>query len=487
MNGDGSPESPSAGGRWPAFWVCAGVASLTILDMTKVNVALPSIEQAFGVGSTELQLVVSGYVLALGLLMVPMGRVGDQRSRRTLFVIGLSLFTLASVLCAVAPGAEVLLIGRVLQGVAAGIHMPQVMGLIQHLFRGAERGRAFGLFGATVGLATAFGPLTGGLLIGLGGPQDGWRGIFWMNLPVGLVAIWFALRLLPRDAPVAGRRPRLELDPVGIALFGASVLALMLPFLFTTGSPDDPPARWWSLAAFAALLAVTVWWERRYAATGRTPLLPLGLFGAPSFRNGALVGTAYFTAMPAMFLITTLFLQTGVRFDPLHAALVTIGFALSSAVTSWLGGRLVVRMGRPLVVAGLVTMIAGVAALVASAVFVPASAVGFAMAGVMVVAGLGGGLVVAPNQALMYAEVPVQQAGLAGSVGQLGQRFGTAIGTAVALSLFYATVYREQGTADDVVVYHDAYALGMAAVGGFLLIALAAGVADLARRRRVDD
>ncbi|MFL0409927.1 MFS transporter [Microbacterium paludicola] len=488
MSGARSVEPSSTAGLspWPAFWVCAGVASLTILDMTKVNVALPSIEAAFEVGSTELQLVVSSYVLALGLLMVPMGRVGDQRSRRTLFVVGLALFTLASVLCAVAPNAEVLLVGRVLQGVAAGIHMPQVMGLIQQLFRGAERGRAFGLFGATIGLATAFGPLTGGILIGLGGAADGWRGIFWMNLPAGLIAIWFAVRLLPRDGHRAadGPRPRLELDPVGTALFGATVIALMLPFLFTTGSPEDPPARWWSLAAFAVLLAVTLWWERRYAAIGRAPLLPLGLFGVSSFRNGALVGTAYFSAMPAMFLLTTLFLQIGVHFDPLHAALVTIGFALTSSLTAWLGGRLVARMGRALVVTGVATMLAGAVGLVAAAVFAPVGAVGFIMAGIMVIAGLGGGLVISPNQTLMYAEVPVHQAGLAGSVGQLGQRFGTAIGTAVALSLFYATVYREQGEAQDSVVYHDAYAFGMAAVGAFLLVALLAGVADLVQRRR---
>lgn len=468
--------------RWPAFWVCAGVAAITLLDLSKVNVALPAIERGFGVGSTELQLILSGYVLALALLMVPMGRVGDQRSRRTLFVVGLALFTLASAACALAPSATVLLIARVAQGVAAGIHMPQVMGLIQQMFRGRDRGRAFGLFGATIGLATALGPLVGGVTIAIAGEEQGWRATFWMNVPLGIAAILFALRLLPRSR---GTGRRLELDPVGVVLLGGTVVALLVPFLFTTGSPSDPPARWWSLAVFAAFLGALLWWERRYAARGSAPLLPLGLFAAPSFRNGALVGTAYFMGMPALFLLTTLFLQTGLHLSALNAALVTIGFALASAVTAWLGGRLVVRFGRALVVLGLALMLAAIAALVVTAVTAPPQLVGWIMGLIMVIGGLGGGLVVSPNQTLMYADVPVDQAGLAGSVGQLGQRIGTAIGVAVAMSLFYAAIYREQGTAAELVVYHDAYLFGMLAVGGFVAIALVAGIADLARRQRI--
>ena len=135
--------------RWRAFWVCVAVAAFTILDISKVNVGLPSIEEALGGGSTELQLVVSGYILAFGLGLVPFGRIGDQRSRRTLMIVGLCAFAVASVLCAVAPNIWWLVIARFLQGVAAGVQMPQVMGTIQQLFTGRERGVAFGLFGAT--------------------------------------------------------------------------------------------------------------------------------------------------------------------------------------------------------------------------------------------------------------------------------------------------------------------------------------------------
>lgn len=466
--------------RWRAFWVCVAVAAITILDLTKVNVALPSIGSVLDAGSTELQLIVSGFVLTFGLALVPFGRLGDQRSRRMLFVIGLSLYTATSIMCALAPNAEVLLIARLLQGVAAGIQMPQVLGMAQELFHGKERGRAFGLFGATIGVATAFGPTLGGLLIALGGPTDGWRLIFWINVPLCLIAIALVLWLLPDTRSSRA----VQLDPVGLLLFGASVVSLMWPFLFTTGAPTDDPARWWLLVAFALFVSAFVAWERRYASQGKSPLIPLKLFGITSYRNGTLLQTAYFTAAPAMFLLTTLFLQIGLGLEPVYAGMVSIGFALASAVSSWIGGNLVGRFGRPIVVWGLVGMLASIGGLVLAALFADPGWAPYIMAAVMTVGGFGGGLVIAPNQTLTLADIPVKQGGVAGSVGQLGQRIGTAVGTAVGLSLFYATIFRESGTNDDLVVYHDAYAIGMISVALFLSLALLVSVLDLSERRR---
>ncbi|GLJ80976.1 MFS transporter [Microbacterium imperiale] len=473
----------SAHQRWRAFWVCVAVAALTILDLTKVNVALPSIEQAFGAGSTELQLIVSGYVLTFGLTLVPAGRIGDQRSRRALFLIGLTLFAITSIVCALAPDTSTLLAARLVQGVAAGIQMPQVIGLAQEMFQGAERGRAFGLFGATIGISTAFGPTLGGLMIALGGADDGWRYIFWMNVPLTIAVLAGVIWLLPKTRE--SRPAPLQLDPVGLLLFGVVVVALMAPFLMTTGSPDDNPQRWWLLVAFGVFAAAFVWWERRYAASGKHPLVPLSLFSISSYRNGTLIQAVYFMALPAMFLLTTLFLQLGVGLAPVFAGMVSIGFAVASAAASYVGGRIVTRVGRPLVVWGLAIMLTAVVALALVAFFVPPGIVELAMAAVLTVGGFGGGLVISPNQTLTLAEIPVKQGGLAGSVGQLVQRIGTAVGTAVALSLFYSTVYREEGSgAATLEVYHDAYAFGMMSVGLFLSIALVLGVVDLASRRR---
>ena len=482
-----SPQTASItlshGQRWRAFWVCVSVAALTILDLSKVNVALPSIESALGAASTELQIVVSGYVLMFGLALVPFGRLGDQRSRKQLFLIGLSLFTLTSIVCALAPTTEVLLVGRLVQGLAAGIQMPQVIGTIQQIFVGKERGRAFGLFGATIGIATAFGPTLGGLMIALGGPQDGWRWIFWINVPLCLAVLAGVVWLLPRTRRATPGK--LQLDPIGLGLFAVVIVTLMWPFLFTTGSPDDDPRRWWTLVVCAVFVVAFVLWERRYAAAGKAPLVPFGLFTVASYRNGTLIATTYFTAIPALFLLTTLFLQLGVGLEPVFAGMVSIGFALASAASAWYGGNHVGRLGRPLVVWGLGIVLVSVAVLAVVAYTVSAEIVAYAMAGVMLVAGVGAGLVVAPNQTLTLAEIPTRSGGLAGSVGQLGQRIGTAVGTAVALSLFYAAIYRDEGSdRHGLDVYHDAYAFGMISVGIFLTIAFLLGVLDLVARRR---
>jgi MFS family permease len=468
--------------RWRAYWIAVSVAAITILDLTKVNVALPVIESALNAGPTQLQLIVSGYILTFGLMLVPAGRLGDLRSRRMLFLIGLSLFLLTSLGCALAPDANFLLVFRLLQGVAAGIQMPQVLGLIQQLFVGPERGRAFGLFGATISIATAFGPTLGGLLIALGGEADGWRLIFWINVPLAAIVIALAAWALPSTRTKSRRR--LDLDPVGVLLFGLSVLAFLWPFLFTTGSPDDDPRRWWFLVACVVFIALFLLWERWYAARGRLPLIPFSVFRAASFRNGVLVSSAYFAGGPAMFLLGTLYLQTGLGLAPVFAGMVTIGFAVASAWSSWIGGTLVNRLGRPLVVWGLVGLLASVGGMVLAVLFTSPEWTAWVMAAVMVVGGFAAGLVISPNQTLMLADIPVRQGGVAGSIGQLGQRIGTAVGTAVALALFYATVYRESGSASELVVFHDAYAVGMIAVGVFLGLALIAGVVDLASRRR---
>jgi EmrB/QacA subfamily drug resistance transporter len=474
----------SSSHRWRAFWVCVSVAAFTILDLSKINVGLPAIEESLGASSTQLQLVVSGYILTFGLALVPFGRLGDQRSRKTLFIVGLSVFTVASALCALAPTIEVLLAARLLQGLAAGIQMPQVMGTIQQLFVGKERGRAFGLFGATIGIATAFGPTLGGVMVAVGG----WRWIFWFNVPLCLIVLAGVIWLLPiTRRATAGK---LQLDPVGIVLFALTILSLMWPFLFTTGSPEDDPARWWLLSAFVVFAALFFWWERRYAASGRQPLIPFSLFRIPSFRNGTLVSVTYFTAIPPMFLLTTLFLQTGVGITPVGAGMVSIGFAVASAVTSYYGGVLVNRFGRPLVTVGLGVVLVSVAALAVVAYTMPPETVSFGMAAVLLVAGAGGGLVIAPNQTLALSEIPVREGGLAGSVGQLGQRVGTSVGTAVGLSLFYATIFRESDAGlPALAIYHDAFAYGMAAAGVFIALAFLVSVVDLVstRRRAADD
>ena len=182
---------------------------MTLLDVSIVNVAVPSIDRALHATPSDLQWVLSGYALTFGLILVPAGRFGDARGRRTGFVAGLVLFTVTSAVAGLATSPLWLIVARLVQGAAAGVVNPQVSGMIQQLFRGAERGRAFGLLGATIGISTAVGPLLGGLLIQAGGEQHGWRFVFFVNVPVGIVALMLGWRLLPRDSgpSAASARP----------------------------------------------------------------------------------------------------------------------------------------------------------------------------------------------------------------------------------------------------------------------------------------
>ncbi|WP_104127783.1 MFS transporter [Cryobacterium sp. Y57] len=464
-----------------AFWVCVGVASLTILDLSKINVGLPAIEQSLGGGTTELQLIVAGYALAFGLALVPSGRLGDIHSRRLMFIVGLSAFTAASILCALAPTIEFLIVARIAQGIAAGIQMPQVLGLIQQLYQGAARGRAFGLFGAVIGVSTAFGPTLGGLLIAVGGPDNGWRLSFWMNVPLGLLALFFAMRVLPKRQ--SHERERTELDLVGILLLGIATLGLMLPFVLTTGAPTDDPRRWFWLIVFGLSSATFFWWERHYQRSGKSPVVNFGLFRTASYRNGILITTAYFAAIPPYFLLVTLFLQQGLGLEPVFAGMVSISFALTSAVTSWIGGRLVFRWGRQLVALGLVTVMIGFVLVLLAGLFASVSLAPWLIAAAMTMTGAGGGLVISPNQTLTLSEVPVTQGGVAGSMAQVGQRVGTAIGVAAIISTFYATLYAEASHPDRVQVFRDGFLSGILVALVLIAVALVFALVDLFEHR----
>lgn len=481
-----SPDSDAAveRTRWRAFAISVAAAALTILDLSKVNVALPTIEAGLSASTVDLQLIVAGYALAFGLLLVPAGRLGDIGSRKRLFVIGLLIFGIASALCGLAPNATFLVVGRIVQGVAAGIIMPQVLGVIQQLFQGKERGMAFGLFGAIIGLATAFGPTLGGLLIAIGGDDLGWRLTFWMNVPIMLIVLPFAFKFLPSRQKHEGKS---SIDPIGILLLGIGIFSLMLPFVLTSGSDNDDPLRWLWLIVFAAAALAFIWWENRYRARGKDPVLDFALLRHRSYRYGLLLATAYFAALPAIFLIVTLYLQQGLGLAAVYSGMVSIPFAIASAVTAWLSGKWVYRFGKRTVTGGLAVASVGFVLVLLAAILLPADLAPWGMAAAMTIAGAGGGAVISPNQTLLLSEVPVTQGGVAGSFAQVGQRAGTAIGTAAVSSTFYATIFRETGMATDLVIFHDALRNGFLVAFGFLVAALVFSLLDRDRKEQLVD
>ena len=417
--------------RWRALIVVLVAGFMVLLDVSIVNVALPSIARGLGADDSDLQWVVSGYALAFGLVLVAGGRIGDARGRRPTLMIGLAIFTLASAACGLARSPVMLIIARLVQGVGGGLVTPQNAGLIQNLFRGAERGRAFGLFGAVVGVSTAIGPLLGGLLIQFGGAQEGWRWIFFVNLPVGIVAMILAVRTVPHRRRQKGERT--DYDPVGAVVLGLATLLVLLPFV---ESRTWSGGLKWTLLVPAALLGVLfVRWERWYGRRGREPMVDLALFGRRSYTFGAALALAYFVGFTGVFFIYALFLQDGMGYTALQSGLASTPFALGSAVGAWLGGRVITRIGSRLVAAGLVLVIVGLLASWVAIGLVDSPAVGWAVAGPFLVAGLGSGLVIAPNQTLSLSEVPPRQGGAAGGVLQTGQRIGSAAGIAAVGSL----------------------------------------------------
>src|SRR4051794_33691887 len=199
---------------------------LTLLDVSIATVALPSIGRGLGADASDLQWVVSGYALAFGMVPIIAGRLGDDRGRRRMLLIGIAAFVVFSALVGLAPTPGVIIAGRVLQGLAGGLLNPQVSGLVQQLFPPAERGKAFGVLGAAVGIATAAGPVVGGVIIALGGPEFGWRLCFLVNVPIGILSFILCAKLLPDAPPRTQTRP---LDLPGVGLLTLGVFGVLFP------------------------------------------------------------------------------------------------------------------------------------------------------------------------------------------------------------------------------------------------------------------
>lgn len=483
---------------------------MTLLDVSVVNVALPSMGRSTGAGPSQLQWVVSGYVLAFGLVPVLAGRVGDQRGRRPVLLAGVAAFVVTSALVGLAPNPALLLVGRFLQGLAGGVINPQVAGLIQELFHGRDRGRAFGALGTVVGVSTALGPVVGGLVIAAGGPGLGWRLIFFVNVPIGLAAFLLARRWLPAPPPrpvEAG--PPARLDLAGAALLGGAVLLVLLAAI-QYGDTRRPA---WLLLALPApaVAAAFLGWERRVVARGGHPLVDLRLFAIRSYSLGVLVALTFFCAFPALPFVLALYFQDGLGYSPLNSGLSVTAFAVGSAVAAAISGRLVHRFGRLVTLTALTLFGVGIVAvelqsrLLATTPGVGAAQIGLLLAPALFVAGLGSGGVITPNQALSLAEVDVRGGGTAAGMLQTSQRIGAAIGPAVVGAVFFATL-GGRGLTGEVVgaaaaagagrvgatTGHEAVAVRegfAAALGngllvslGFVLLALTVAVVEVSRR-----
>jgi EmrB/QacA subfamily drug resistance transporter len=458
--------------RWRALAVSQVAAFMVLLDVSIVNVAVPSIERDLGATAASVQWVVSGYALTFGLVLVAAGRLGDLLGRRRMFLIALTAFVVTSGLSGAAPNIALLIAARLLQGVAGGMLIPQNSGLIQDLFRGPERGRAFGILGATVGLATAAGPVIGGLILSVFSGTDGWRWIFYVNLPIGVVALLLAARFVP--ATNRGGRRGVHLDLLGALLLGAGVLCLLLPLV--TAETGGLGRQWPLFVLAGLLLAAFAWWEVRVARTGRQPLLEPQLARTPGFPAGSLVGAVYFCGFTGIWLVLALFFQDGLGYSPLRSGLAVTPFALGTAISAAIAGRFVARAGRWLTVSGLIAVILGLSVVALVLRHVGGDAAAWLAAAPLFLAGLGGGMVTSPNMTLTLQDVPVSMAGAAGGALQTAQRIGSAIGTAVLAAVYYQVL--TVGGSD-----HTAVSDALWAACGLMALALLMAVTEMVRRR----
>ena len=420
--------------RWQVLGVTLVVGFMTLLDVTIVNVALPTMRAGLEVSTGTIQWVVSGYALAFGLTLVSGGRLGDAYGRRRLMLIGLAGFILTSALVGFAPDAETAIAARLAQGAVAGLLTPQSSGLIQQLFRGAERGRAFGMFGFTVAISSAAGPVLGGLIIALAGEEQGWRWLFWVNVPIGLVALVAVARLVPgRPAEEREGDPG-RLDLVGALLLGLAVLSVLYPVVRAESGARLPLVL---LAAAPLLLVAFVRWERRMKERGHAPLLDVGLLrGLPGYGIGLAIGTLYFSGFTGIFLVISVHAQETLGLSALATGVLLTPFALGAAATSPLAGRLVSRFRRSLTVSALSLMMTGILLAALLAPGREGAALWWTLVPCLLLAGLGGGGVISPNFTLTLAEVPPRMGGAAGAALQTGQRIGSSLGAALLITAY---------------------------------------------------
>lgn len=433
--------------RWRVLTVLLTALFMSLVGVSIVNVALPTIQHGLNASQSSIQWVLSGYALTFGVILVSAGRAGDILGRGGLFLAGVALFTASSIAAGFAPDATWLNIARFLQGLGSGMLSPQGIGMIQQYFRGAERGRAFGYLGTAVGFSVAIGPVLGGLLIQLGGPDLGWRLTFLINVPVGIITIilgllWFPrplIRLSQADDTASSSSTSLlrALDPVGSVLLGLAVLAALFPFMESRSAPIT----WVLLPAGLVLAYLWVKWERRYARMGGSPMVDLSIFSIPSFTNGTLIMTLYFLGMTSVWVLIALYVQLGTGRSAFEAGLFGVPAALLSAYAANWAGKRVMRYGRRLVIVGILLAMLGLAlSILVALLYEKGLASVWWLLPTLAFVGVAQGLVISPNQALTLADVPLAYAGASGAIMQTGQRIGTSIGIAVITAAAFAAL-----------------------------------------------
>ena len=460
--------------RWLAAIVLIVGALMDMIDVTIVNVALPSIRRDLHADATQLEWVVSGYMLAFAAALIIAGNLGDLLGRKRLFLFGAGLFGLASLGAGLSMSGTELIAARVVQGAAAAAMAPQVLATFRAIFTEEERAKAFGVYGAMLGVASAVGLLLGGVLTEANLFGWSWRSVFFVNVPVAACTLIAGVRVVPETRDPAARRPNLP----GAVLLAGSLVAIVYPLL--EGRQLGWPAWVWPLigAGLAGLCALGLLEARRSGrqangvneVNGFAPLLQAGLFRIPAFAAGMGVQLAFAVGLQGFFLAFTLWLQIGEHFSPLKAGLTAVAFSVGSFAAAPAAVPLAQRHGRRVLASGALLMVAGILGVAVAARHVGVNGSPWPVVPGLVLASAGLALLVIPLVNVVLAAVPVEVAGGASGLFSTAQQLGGALGVALFGTVFFG--YLSGHTFEAALVHTAPYAIGAFALCAVLSLLL---------------
>ena len=421
--------------RGAAMGVLIVASFMDLLDVTIVQVALPTIREDLGATPSQLEWLVSGYMLAFAVVLITGGRLGDIIGRQRTFLIGVAGFVAASLLASVSTSGGMLVAARVLQGGFAALMVPQSLSTLQALYTPRERAPMLGIIGGVSGLAAVIGPLLGGFLVSADVAGLGWRSIFLINVPIGIAIFVCAVLLVPNTRSA---HP-LRLDLLGMLVGSAGVFALLFPVI--EGRALGWPAWLWLLAAAGVgLLVLFVAVERRRTRRGGSALLPLALFGNRGFSAGVVTQASFQGAMNAFTVAWLIYLQAVLGFDAFAAGVTMLPFSIGAFIGVGVAVPLATKVGKPIVTLGALIQAVAIGWAIAVMAHAGSELTGWDLVLPLAVAGIGLGLLVVPLVDIALAGVPVADAGAGSGVFGTFQQLGAAVGVAVSGTVFFGAV-----------------------------------------------
>ncbi|TCJ97684.1 MFS transporter [Nocardia alba] len=447
--------------RWAAMVILVLGFMLDLLNVTIVNVAIPSIQGDLGASASQAGWIVTAYLLAFAVTLITAARLGDLWGRKRVFLLGLAAFALTAAWSGVAQTAGELITARAAQGVAAALLAPQVMSSLYTLFQGRERATVLGLFGVVAGLAQAGGLLLGGLLVTADIADLGWRSVFWISFPAAIALLVLGLWLIPENHAPDATKPRWL--PAAVLTFG--LIAIVFPLL-EGRAHDWAPWIWLVLVAGLAAVGLVAYGEHRDPDRRAGALLPIGLLRERTSSVALLVQLVAFAAFSGFLLVFVLWLQDGQGYTALRAGVVTIAFSAGGLAMAAFVGRLTVRFGRFTVLVGCVVGAVGTLGVLAAANSANTDIDPWLLAPGLFAIGCGMNLVMPPLTTLFLSNVSPRYAGSASGIWTTSQQFGAAIGVASLSAVFFGIAADgDYGSAFRVSAFAIVAALVFSAVG----------------------